>query len=683
MADLDTDVRYIKGVGEQRQRLLEKLGIHTLRDLIGFFPRNYEDRSAVVDIADAELEQPACIRAMVWESPRLSRIRKGMELVRFRVSDDSGSLIITYFNQSYVKDQFHTGREYLFYGKVSGVPSQKTMSNPVFEPADGPRRAVGRIVPIYPLTAGISQKRIQSAVAQGLDACGDVLPDYLPPAVARRFSLADTAFSYRNIHFPTSFPALAQARRRLIFEELFVLAAALGWIRARRGERQGRALAYHDPAPFYASLPYSPTGAQRRCAEAAFRDMCAGKQMNRLIQGDVGSGKTLVAAACIWLVRQNGCQAAFMAPTELLAEQHYHTLSDLLSPLGVRVERLVGSMTPRQKRQALARLAAGEADLAVGTHALLSEQVSFQNLALVVTDEQHRFGVEQRTALSAKGAHPHVMVMSATPIPRTLALMLYGDLDVSVLDELPPGRQKVDTFAVGEEMRPRLNRFIRKLVSEGRQVYVVCPMIQENEEGMPHVKNVLEHTQSLRDTFPDLRISCVHGKQKPREKDAVMAAFAAGELDILAATTVIEVGVDVPNAALMLIENAERFGLSQLHQLRGRVGRGKHKSYCVLISDHKGEESRARLKILCRTNDGFRISEEDLRLRGPGDFFGSRQHGLPEMRIADLCTDMSLLESAQEAAGAVLQADPELAAPENAALRERVENLFRKTDSFH
>ena len=409
----------------------------------------------------------------------------------------------------------------------------------------------------------------------------------------------------------------------------------------------------------------------------ALSDMTGGRAMSRLIQGDVGSGKTLVAAALIWFTWKGGYTSAFMAPTEILAEQHFSTLSSLLAPLGMHVGKLTGSMTAKEKRLAKEALKSGEFDLVVGTHALFSEDVEYTKLGLVVTDEQHRFGVNQRSALIGKGEKPHVLVMSATPIPRTLALIIYGDLDVSVIDELPPGRQKVDTFTVDESYRQRLNGFIRKLVGEGRQVFVVCPMVEENEELPVKLKSAQEHARELALTFPELRVACVHGKMKPRDKDRIMADFVAGETDILVATTVIEVGVDVPNAALMIVENAERFGLSQLHQLRGRVGRGAHKSYCILVSDNDSEEVRARLKIMSKTNDGFQISEEDLRLRGPGDFFGSRQHGLPEMHAADLGTDVNVLQKAQEEARRLLERDPDLSLPQHAALRERVDTLFR------
>ncbi|MCD8088381.1 MAG: ATP-dependent DNA helicase RecG, partial [Oscillospiraceae bacterium] len=573
MAELNDNIRYLKGVGEARAKAMEKLGIHTLRDLLNYFPRAYEDRRAVCAIADAPLEIPVCVRAMVASPPVASYVRRGMELLKLRAVDESGSVDITWFNQAYLRSQLETGQTYIFYGRVSEQGRRRTMTNPVFEREGKQGVVTGRILPVYRLTAGVPQKLLISAMEQALVACGSRMPDILPPALCRRLNLAQAPYAYENIHFPRDEQALEQARNRLVFEELYVLAAALAMLREKRTEEAGRSFQALPMDEFWAALPFEPTAAQRRAVDEAAGDMASGVPMNRLLQGDVGSGKTLVAAALMWLAVKNGFQAAFMAPTEILAEQHYATLSQLLEPLGVRVVKLTGSMTAVQKRQVNGLLSLGQADVAVGTHALISGGVSFFDLGLVVTDEQHRFGVAQRSALAEKGQKPHMLVMSATPIPRTLALIIYGDLDISVLDELPPGRQKVDTFAVGEDMHPRIWRFVRRLVGEGRQVFIVCPMVEENEELPPSVKSAQSYAKTLQtEVFPDLRVGCVHGRMKAKEKDAVMTAFAAGELDILVATTVIEVGVDIPNAALMIVENADRFGLSQLHQLRGRVG---------------------------------------------------------------------------------------------------------------
>lgn len=676
MPSLDTDVRYVSGIGEKRAKALAKLGIRTLSDLLSFFPRAYEDRSVQKPVALAVPEETVCIRAMVETEPRLARIRRGTELVKLRVCDDSGALDITFFNQSYVRDQLHRGETYIFYGKITVFGGHKGMTNPEFESEDRAGHVTGRILPVYRLTAGLTQRAVSAAVRQGLDACMGQLPNPLPAAVSGKYQLAQVPYAYENVHFPADFEALATARRRLVFEELFVLACALGLLRGTRDAADGIPLGEADFEEFYAALPFAPTGAQRRAVNEAAADMRSGRPMNRLIQGDVGSGKTLVAAACIWDAWKSGYQSVFMAPTEILAEQHMTTLTGLLAPLGMQVGLLTGAMTPKRKRDTKEAAANGWYDVLVGTHALLSGDVAFHNPALVVTDEQHRFGVEQRAGLAAKGRRPHVLVMSATPIPRTLALIIYGDLDVSAVDELPPGRQRVDTFAVNGSYRPRVNRFIRRLVSEGRQVFVVCPMIEENNDLPPGLKSAETHAAELQTEFPDLAVRCVHGRMRAKEKQAVMAAFVAGAVDILVSTTVIEVGVDVPNAALMIVENAERFGLSQLHQLRGRVGRGPYKSYCILVSDAVSDEARARLAIMTKTTDGFKISEEDLRLRGPGDFFGARQHGLPEMHIADLSADMDALGAAQTAAKAVLSADPELCKPENLPLRTRVQSLI-------
>ncbi len=679
MAELDTEVRYIKGIGEKRAQALNKLGVFSLYDLVSYFPRKYEDRSVYKPIALCQEGEQVCVRALAADSPRLSRVRRGLELVKFRAVDDSGVMDVTYFNQPYIKNSILKGESYVFFGRMEVNGSHRGMANPIFEKEGRENGVTGRIMPVYRLAAGLNQRALVQAISQGLEEWGERLPELLPLELRERLKLVPVGYAYKNIHFPADFGALELARRRLIFEELFILACALGRFRDERVRDGGIVMPRRELEPFWGSLPFSPTGAQRRAAEQAMADMASGQVMNRLVQGDVGSGKTLVAAALVWQAWKSGWASVFMAPTEILAEQHYASLSGLLGPFGLRVGKLTGAMSLKEKRQVKAALAAGELDLAVGTHALFSQDVEYKRLGLVVTDEQHRFGVGQRSALIAKGAKPHVLVMSATPIPRTLALMLYGDLDVSVIDELPPGRQKVDTFTVDESYRQRLNNFIRRLTGQGRQVFVVCPMVEDSEEQPQKLKSAQEHARELARCFPELRVACVHGRMKPKEKDAVMAAFAAGESHILVATTVIEVGVDVPNAALMIVENAERFGLSQLHQLRGRVGRGEHKSYCVLVSDSDSPEQRARLSVMGRTNDGFKIAEEDLRIRGPGDFFGSRQHGLPETHVADLGADLQVLQQAKAEAEAILRADPELCLPDHAPLRQRVERLFSQS----
>ena len=679
MADLNTDVRYIKGVGEAKAKALGKLGIATLGDLIAWFPHRYEDRRETKPVSQLIPGETACVAAMIAAEPKLSHIRKGMDLVKVRAVDDTGVLDVTFFNQPWLKNQLHVGETYIFYGKAEGSLLRKNMAGPIVEP-EGRREHTGRIVPVYPLTAGVSQLLLSRAIRQGLDACADILPDCLPYDVRQAHQLCRVNYAYENIHFPESPEALDIARRRLAFEELFFFAIGLKLLRSRRETVDVVPFQNVDMAPFYRSLPFTLTDAQRRCVEEAIGDMCSGKPMNRLCQGDVGSGKTMVAAACVYFCVKNGRQAALMAPTELLAEQHYRGLAPLLEKLNIRCALLTGSTPAKVKRSVIAQLASGEIDFAIGTHALISDSVAYADLGLVVTDEQHRFGVAQRTALAEKGSHPHTLVMSATPIPRTLALILYGDLDVSVIDQLPPGRKPIETYAVTSAYYPRLYAFIRKQVDAGRQVYIVCPMVSENEDLPDERKAVTEYAQKLQtEIFPDLKVAYVHGKMKAREKDAVMSAFAAGESHILVSTTVIEVGVDVPNASLMVVENAERFGLSQLHQLRGRVGRGQHQSYCVLVSDNKNEETRQRLKAMTRTADGFKIAEEDLRLRGPGDFFGVRQHGLPGLRVADIGCNTRLLSEAQAAAEALLASDPALA--RHPATAERVQKLFRQSEN--
>ena len=679
MADLSTNVRYIKGIGEAKAKALGKLGIFTLGDLVGWFPRRYEDRRETRPISSLIPGETACVAAMIASEPKVSHIRKGMDLVKVRAVDDTGALDVTFFNQSWLKNQLRVGETYIFYGRAEGSLLRKTMAGPVVEP-EGRREFTGRIVPVYPLTAGVSQLLLSRAIRQGLDECADILPDCLPDSVRQTHGLCRVNYAYENIHFPESPEALDIARRRLAFEELFFFAIGLKLLRSRRETVSVEPFRPVDMAPFYDALPFILTGAQRRCVDEAIADMTAGKPMNRLCQGDVGSGKTMVAAACVYFCVKNGRQAALMAPTELLAEQHYRGLAPLLEQLGLRCALLTGSTPAKTKRSVTAQLASGELDFAIGTHALISGGVAYANLGLVVTDEQHRFGVAQRTALAEKGEHPHTLVMSATPIPRTLALILYGDLDVSVIDQLPPGRKSIETYAVTSAYYPRLYAFIRKQVEAGRQVYIVCPMVSENDDLPDERKAVTEYAQKLQsEIFPDLRVAYVHGKMKSREKDTVMSAFAAGETNILVSTTVIEVGVDVPNASLMVVENAERFGLSQLHQLRGRVGRGQHQSYCVLVSDNKNDETRQRLRAMTKTADGFKIAEEDLRLRGPGDFFGLRQHGLPGLRVADIGCDTRLLTEAQTAAEELLAHDPSLARHPDTA--ERVQKLFRQSEN--
>ena len=671
MPELSTDVRYIKGVGEQRAKALARLGVHTLGDLLNYFPRAYEDRTAVRPIAELALDETACVRAMVAAEPRLTRVRRGLDLVKLRIVDESGSADVTFFNQSYVRDQLVPGESYVFYGKAGGNLLRKTFTNPVFEREDRAGTVTGRILPLYRLTHGISNKLVVSAMECALNACGDMLPELLPAEITERYELAKVGFTYRNIHFPSDPHSLELAKRRIAFENLFVRACAVQKMRETQQQVKGQYIPTPSMEEFFDSLPFSPTGAQRRAIDEMLCDMASGKRMSRILQGDVGSGKTLVAAALLWAVQRAGYQSAFMAPTEILAQQHAKTLQEFLDPFGINVLLLTGSMKAKEKSAVKAALAGGSCHIVVGTHALLTEDVEFCNLALTVTDEQHRFGVAQRSTLHDKGAHPHILVMSATPIPRTYALVIFHDLAVSVLDELPPGREKVDTFAVTESYRPRLNGFIRKQVEEGHQVFVVCPKVEDGEEGESKLKSASEHAEELQKLFPDLTVACVHGRMKPKEKEAVMAAFAAGETDILVSTTVVEVGVDVPNATLMVVENAERFGLSQLHQLSGRVGRGKAKSYCILVSDTTSEETKNRLRVLTKTNDGFEIARADFDLRGAGDILGEAQHG----KLFDMAT-LEMFRTTQSAAEELYKENPDLTGDELAPLRNRIDELF-------
>lgn len=677
MAKLSDPVTILKGVGPSKAKLLANLNIFTLEDLICHFPRGYEDRTRLVTIASLEVDKPACFRATVMNTPRTSHIRKGLDLTKVQVADHTARLTLTFFNQKFTAEQLRYGQEYIFYGAVSGDFIGYNMTSPVFESPDAPPVTTRRILPIYPLTAGLSNAVLLKTIRQALAVC-DPPAEIIPEAVRKEYGLLGADRAYYAIHEPNSAQEAELAKKRLIFEEFFVFSAGLALIRATREEKHLPPYENRDLSPFYKHLPFRLTGAQRRAAGEIAADFAAGRPMNRLVQGDVGSGKTMVAAAAAYLTAVNGHQTALMAPTEILAEQHYASLSKLFAPIGIRTALLTGSMTQKEKRTVREALEAGNVELAIGTHALLSDTTVFRDLGLVITDEQHRFGVAQRSALSAKGRDPHLLVMSATPIPRTLALLMYGDLEVSILDELPPGRESVDTFLVGESMRPRINAFIRKQVTEGHQCYVVCPAVEENQE--LDLKSASAWAETLQQTvFPDLRIALLHGQMKGAEKEAVMAAFSRGEADVLVATTVIEVGVDVPNATLMVIEDADRFGLSQLHQLRGRVGRGQAKSYCILTTHNRSEQTLARLKALCKTCDGFRIAEEDLALRGPGDFFGSRQSGLPAFRVANLSCDLDILKQAQQASARWIDTCGTAETPEANAMRRRIAALFRRS----
>ena len=678
MARLSDPVTILKGVGSVKQKQFAALNIFTLRDLICHFPRGYEDRTKLLTIEKLQVDEPACFKAMVMNTPRTNHIRKGLDITKVQVADHTGRLNLTFFNNRYVADNLRYGQEYIFYGAVSGDFIGYNMTNPVFESLDSEAVTTRRVLPIYPLTAGLTNAALLKAVRQALAIC-DPPAEILPESVRLEYGILPAERAYYAIHEPKSMEEAEQAKKRLIFEEFFVFSAGLSLMRASRAQKKCRPYENLEMAPFHGLLPFTLTGAQQRAVADIIHDVASGAPMNRLVQGDVGSGKTMVAAAAAYLAANNGRQSALMAPTEILAEQHYASLSRLFQPMGITVGLLTGSLSVKEKRIMRERIASGEIQVAVGTHALLTDATKFENLGLVIADEQHRFGVAQRAKLSEKGEDPHLLVMSATPIPRTLALLMYGDLDVSILNEMPPGREPVDTFLVGESYRARINAFIRKHVSKGHQCFVVCPAVEENEElGM---KAATVWADTLQQTvFPDLRIALLHGQMKGAEKEVAMASFARGEADVMVATTVIEVGVDVPNATLMVIEDADRFGLSQLHQLRGRVGRGKAKSFCILTSHNRNEETLKRLKALCKTTDGFKIAEEDLSIRGPGDFFGQRQSGLPTFRVANLSYDLETLKRAQAASAQWIDREGTSDTPEAAALRERIGDLFARAE---
>ncbi len=656
-------------LGAKRAQQLEKLGLHTVGDLLTLFPRDYEDRRTLRAIRDLQDGETVCVCGMIASAPTHTRLPGGRDMYRFRVFDATGQLNITYFNAPYLR--LEKGDTYIFFGKVEKQGSRAGMINPVREEPEAMDKP-GRLIPIYPGTAGITQAMLRSWIGAALDLAGGVFPETLPPEIAHRYALCDAATAFEKIHRPETPEDVHQARRRLIFEELFVLSCGLQQRKLSLRAPAERPMQPHAPDDFFAHLPFAPTGAQRRAIDDIFADLCGGTRMNRLLQGDVGSGKTLVAAAAAWLAAKNHRQSAIMAPTELLARQHKATLERLFAPFGLRVALLVSAMSAAEKRRVKEAVANGDVDVLCGTHALIQSDVTFADAGLFVVDEQHRFGVEQRASLGKKGNDAHLLVMSATPIPRTLSLVLYGDLDISRLNELPPGRTPIRTMVAGEEKRAGMLGFLQKQVDEGGQAYVVCPLIEENEDGGK--KAATAYTQALQRALPRCRIGLMHGKLKATEKATVMEQFSTGALDILVSTTVVEVGVDVPNASVMVIENAEQFGLSQLHQLRGRVGRGTRQSWCVLMRGGGGEVAKERLDILCRTTDGFLIAEEDLKLRGPGGFLSREQHGIVRFAVADLAKDAAVFSAAREAAEALVSEDPSL--EQYPLLRQSIDRLL-------
>ena len=675
----DTPVRYLKGVGPKTAERFEKLGILTLSDLLCHYPRRYLDFSKPYSIAEAPADTECVVKAEVFAKPGGRILPGGRRMERITAGDDVSSLEITWFNNPYAAQKLELGQEYYFQGIVTGGMLRRQMVNPQVrtdaQVKSSPFEAV------YPQTEGLTSSAIAKCVRQLLPHA-ELLPDPLPSEMLKKYRLLSKADAVRAIHCPATEEEAFAARRRLIYEELLVLQLGIGRMKNHGAASTGAPMKKADAFPFWESLPFSPTGAQRRAVEEILTDMSGETSMNRLLQGDVGSGKTLVAAAAIWACIRAGYQAALLAPTEILASQHAENLNRLLSPFGMRVALLTGGMKAAARRTTLAAIRDDEADLIVGTHAILSEGVEFARLGLAVVDEQHRFGVRQRGLLAEKAANPHLLVMSATPIPRTLGLLMYGDLDISILDELPPGRKPVKTRCITGKKRADLYGFLDREIDSGRQVYIVCPAIEDaGGSGLNAVKSYYEDIAKA--YLPDRRVGLMHGKLKPKEKAEVMDDFKSGRLDALVSTTVIEVGVDVPNATVMVIENAERYGLSALHQLRGRVGRGAAESWCFLVSDNASESVQKRLKFLCSTSDGFAVAQYDLETRGPGDFFGSRQHGLPTLQIADLMNDTRTLHAAQSEAVALLAEDPLLERPEHALLARQVEQMFDKAGTMN
>lgn len=664
------DIRYLKGVGEKTARLYNKLGIFTVDDLIRHYPRKYLDYSNTVSVKDAPPDTPVFIKATMITPVKESMIRKGLTLYKCNFSDGETVIRVTIFNNKYLAKALRTFDDYILYGKVEKTFTSASMSSPQIERADK-----AEVHPVYPTTEKLSVKAISNSVRNALALVGKI-PETLSDDILKKYDLVSLDFATRQIHFPTDEKNIEPARHRLIFDELLTL--QLGLLKLKEKDVKGNSCKIKKDFTneFYSLLPFTPTGAQQRAVADCIEDMQSDRMMNRLIQGDVGSGKTAVAGAVIYTVIKNGAQAALMAPTEILATQHFESFKKLFASTDVRVALLTGSVKAGEKKEIKRALCNGEIDLIVGTHALIQNDVEFENLGLVCTDEQHRFGVQQRANLAMKGDNPHLMVMSATPIPRTLGLIIYGDLDISLLDELPPGRQEIRTDVVTSAYHKRIYKFIRDAVDRGEQAYIVCSLVDEGESDLISAK---EYADNLaKNEFVGYSVGLLHGKMKPAEKDKVMQSFAEGETQILVSTTVVEVGVDVPNATVMLIENADRFGLSQLHQLRGRVGRGKNKSYCILVSDNKSDSSRERLQVMKHTSNGFDIADYDLKSRGPGDFFGKRQHGLPDLKIADMLEDTETLRQCRECALKMLESDPRLDAyPE---LCERINNMFRKTN---
>ncbi|MBY1509291.1 ATP-dependent DNA helicase RecG [Clostridioides difficile] len=677
--DLYKDVQYVKGIGPKKADKLNKLGIFTLKDLLYYFPRQFEDRNNLKKIAQLEDGEKVTIKAVISSINTFSP-KEGMTLTKIDVKDETGSAKLVFFNKSYIKNTFRPGDSILVFGKVKKKFNNLELTSCELEYLTNSPKNTCRFMPVYQLTYGVTNKEIMSIIRTVLEDKELIIQEYMPQRIIEKYRLCSIDFAVRNIHSPSSKESLKIALYRIVFEELLILQLGLFVFKSGRNKEDGiKFETSKDLKKIISALPFKLTKAQNRALDEIIQDMNLEKIMNRLVQGDVGSGKTVVALLALANCVLNGYQGALMAPTEILAGQHYISLTEPLKDFGINVGLLIGSLTKKQKDTVLEQIKNNEIDILIGTHALIEDKVEFNNIGLVITDEQHRFGVMQRSKLSLKGANPDILVMTATPIPRTLALILYGDLDISIIDELPPGRQPIETIAIEKSKRDRAyNNLVRREVESGRQVYIVCPLVEESEA--IEAKSAVELVEELRaEYFHDLRLGLLHGKMKSSEKDEVMRLFKNKEIDILVSTTVIEVGVNVPNATLMIIENAERFGLAQLHQLRGRVGRGSHKSYCVLIYDSKTDVCRQRMAIMEETNDGFKISEKDLEIRGPGEFFGTRQHGLPELKVANLFKHIKILKLAQQEARYILGEDNNLQLKENMALKKEIIDKFKDT----
>ena len=704
MANMDMPISKLGGIGKVKAAAFEKLGIRTLSDLIYHFPTRYENRGVVTPLAEGRVGMTQSYILTVSTEPKMARLRGSLTIVKFRAFDESGSVEITYFNQPYIRDKFHVGETYRFYGKLSEKLGKYSLASPVAEVYKA-NEPLPDLYAVYRLSSPLNKRIIRECVSQALALCKGELFDTIPNEIRSKYSLASLAYALENIHIPEDLASLDRAARRLAFDELLETALAVRLMKQKQTKSYAARMADTDISPFLDTVPFELTGAQTRAVNDIINDLSAGEghdapRMSRILVGDVGCGKTVCAAAAVYMAAKNGYQALIMAPTEILASQHYIDLAPQFAYLGYRVEKLTGSTTAAEKRRIKAGLADGSIDIVIGTHALIEDDVVFRSLGLAVCDEQHRFGIAQRAKLLEKSPRAHMLVMSATPIPRTLSLVLYGDLSISRIDEMPKGRQKVDTFFVNENYRIRLNGFIDKHLAEGGQVYVVCPAVEAPEddadEGAPTVsvfdmgaqpplKSAVEFSAELAERFPNANVAYIHGKLRPAEKNDIMSRFVSGEIKLLVSTTVIEVGINVPSATLMIVENAERFGLSQLHQLRGRVGRGNRKSYCILVSDTEGEIARQRLNLMTKTNDGFVIAEEDLKMRGPGDFLGTdgaRQSGVGgNYRMAALCQDPGIAEAAGEAAVAILENDPSLASPSFAPLRKKLAKAMNASET--